>query len=146
MVADARIVLAPLMDDRQVPGRHPPPKAQLSAPQVASGPYLILSVAPLCWAGNIVLARGVAELIPPVAFAFWRWTLAFVADPALQPCGSSRGTAKELARRWKMLLLLRRAGHLELQHPALHRRPHHHGHQRRADPVHHAGRDRAAER
>jgi len=41
-------------------------------------PYLILSVAPLCWAGNIVLARGVAEIIPPVAFAFWRWTLAFI--------------------------------------------------------------------
>ncbi len=42
------------------------------------GPYLILSMAPLCWAGNVVLARGMADLIPPVAFAFWRWTLAFV--------------------------------------------------------------------
>lgn len=42
------------------------------------GPYLILGMAPLCWAGNVVLARGVADLIPPVAFAFWRWTLAFV--------------------------------------------------------------------
>jgi drug/metabolite transporter (DMT)-like permease len=41
------------------------------------GSYLILSLAPLCWAGNVVLARGVADLIPPVAFAFWRWTLAF---------------------------------------------------------------------
>jgi len=29
-------------------------------------PYLILSVAPLCWAGNIVLARGVADIIPPI--------------------------------------------------------------------------------
>ena len=41
-------------------------------------PYLILSVAPLCWASNIVLARGVADIIPPAAFAFWRWTLACV--------------------------------------------------------------------
>ena len=40
-------------------------------------PYLVLSLAPLCWAGNIVLARGVAEMIPPMAFAFWRWTFAF---------------------------------------------------------------------
>jgi len=39
--------------------------------------YLILPVAPLCWGGNIVLARGVADILPPVAFAFWRWTLAF---------------------------------------------------------------------
>jgi drug/metabolite transporter (DMT)-like permease len=39
--------------------------------------YLLLAVAPLCWAGNVVLARGVIHLIPPVGFAFWRWTLAF---------------------------------------------------------------------
>jgi drug/metabolite transporter (DMT)-like permease len=39
--------------------------------------FLLLPVAPLCWAGNIVLARGVADRIPPVSLAFWRWTLAF---------------------------------------------------------------------
>ncbi|HSM89039.1 MAG TPA: DMT family transporter [Desulfobacterales bacterium] len=68
-------------------------------------PYLILSVAPLCWAGNIVLARGVADLIPPVAFAFWRWTLAFVLilPFSLRPLAQDRN---EIARRWKMLLLL----------------------------------------
>jgi drug/metabolite transporter (DMT)-like permease len=68
-------------------------------------PYLILSVAPLCWAGNIVLARGVAELIPPVAFAFWRWTLAFalILPFTLRQLAQDRG---EIARRWKMLLLL----------------------------------------
>ena len=49
-----------------------------SKPATLLWPYLILSAAPLCWAGNIVLARGVADLLPPVAFAFWRWTLAFV--------------------------------------------------------------------
>ena len=68
-------------------------------------PYLILSVAPLCWAGNIVLARGVADLISPVAFAFWRWTLAFVLilPFSLRPLAQDRN---EIARRWKMLLLL----------------------------------------
>lgn len=40
--------------------------------------YLLLATAPLCWAGNIVLARGVVHMIPPVAFAFFRWTVAFL--------------------------------------------------------------------
>ena len=39
-------------------------------------PYLLLVLAPLCWAGNIVIARGVVDIIPPVALAFWRWTIA----------------------------------------------------------------------
>jgi drug/metabolite transporter (DMT)-like permease len=68
-------------------------------------PYLVLSVAPLCWAGNIVLARGMTELIPPVAFAFWRWTLAFavILPFTLRQLAHDRG---EIARRWKMLFLL----------------------------------------
>jgi drug/metabolite transporter (DMT)-like permease len=41
-------------------------------------PYLLTAMAPLCWGGNIVLARGVADIIPPVSFAFWRWTVAFI--------------------------------------------------------------------
>jgi drug/metabolite transporter (DMT)-like permease len=41
-------------------------------------PYILLMIAPLCWAGNIVLARGVAEIIPPVSLAFWRWAIAFI--------------------------------------------------------------------
>jgi drug/metabolite transporter (DMT)-like permease len=41
-------------------------------------PYLLLVIAPLCWAGNMVLARGVAEIIPPFSLAFWRWTIAFI--------------------------------------------------------------------
>ena len=71
----------------------------------ALAPYLILSIAPLCWAGNIVLARGVADILPPVAFAFWRWTLAFILilpftlRQLLQDWN-------EVTRRWKMLLLL----------------------------------------
>ena len=38
--------------------------------------YLLLILPPLFWAGNSVLARGVADLIPPLAMSFWRWTLA----------------------------------------------------------------------
>lgn len=39
--------------------------------------YLLLLLPPLFWAGNTVLARGVVDLIPPVAMSFWRWSLAF---------------------------------------------------------------------
>jgi drug/metabolite transporter (DMT)-like permease len=66
---------------------------------------VVLSAAPLCWAGNIVLARGVADIIPPVAFAFWRWTLAFalILPFTLRQLVQDRG---EIARRWRMLFLL----------------------------------------
>lgn len=39
-------------------------------------PYLLLTLATLFWAGNFVLARAMHEAIPPLAMAFWRWTLA----------------------------------------------------------------------
>lgn len=39
-------------------------------------PYLLLTIAPLLWAGNIVLARGISTVAPPVALSFWRWALA----------------------------------------------------------------------
>lgn len=68
-------------------------------------PYLVLALAPLCWAANIVLARGVAELIPPAAFAFWRWSLAalLVIPFARRHLAADR---EALARGWKRLLLL----------------------------------------
>ncbi|HSV93575.1 MAG TPA: DMT family transporter [Desulfobacterales bacterium] len=68
-------------------------------------PYLVLTLAPLCWAANIVLARGVAELIPPAAFAFWRWSLAalLVIPFARRHLAADR---EALARGWKRLLLL----------------------------------------
>ncbi len=40
--------------------------------------YLLLVLPPLFWAGNTVLARGVAQSIPPVTMSFWRWFLALL--------------------------------------------------------------------
>lgn len=40
-------------------------------------PYVLLSLASLLWAGNMVVGRGMRGDIPPVAMAFWRWTIAF---------------------------------------------------------------------
>ncbi len=81
------------------------PRKPSSSPAASLWPYLILSLAPLCWAGNIVLARGVADLIPPVAFAFWRWSLAFVLilPFTLRELAADR---RAIARGWKMLLIL----------------------------------------
>ncbi len=39
-------------------------------------PYLLMVLPALLWAGNAVLARGVADLIPPVTMSFWRWVIA----------------------------------------------------------------------
>lgn len=41
-------------------------------------PYLLLLLPPLFWGGNIVVARGVTGVVPPIALAFWRWSIAFL--------------------------------------------------------------------
>jgi drug/metabolite transporter (DMT)-like permease len=38
--------------------------------------YVLLTFTALFWAGNAIVARAARELIPPVALAFWRWTIA----------------------------------------------------------------------
>ncbi len=68
-------------------------------------PYLLTAVAPLCWGGNIVLARGMADIIPPVSFAFWRWTIAFVI---LLPFTWSRARQdwSRVLNSWKIMSVL----------------------------------------
>ncbi len=58
--------------------------------------YLLLILPPLFWAGNSVLARGVADLIPPVALSFWRWCLALLI---LLPL-----TRKQLIQDWPVIV------------------------------------------
>jgi drug/metabolite transporter (DMT)-like permease len=41
-------------------------------------PYILLSIAALCWAGNAIVGRLAAGHIPPVTLAFLRWWLAFL--------------------------------------------------------------------
>jgi len=38
--------------------------------------YLLLTLTPLFWAGNAIVGRALHTEVPPVTFAFWRWTLA----------------------------------------------------------------------
>jgi len=68
-------------------------------------PYLLLTVAPLCWAGNIVLARGVIEIIPPVGFAFWRWAIAFLILLPFTWHHAKRDWQAAI-KGWKILVLL----------------------------------------
>jgi drug/metabolite transporter (DMT)-like permease len=70
-----------------------------------SSPYLLLTLTSLFWAGNFVVARGVQGTVPPLALAFWRWTIALCillpfALPAL------RREHAAIARSWKILFLL----------------------------------------
>ncbi|WP_020675408.1 DMT family transporter [Geopsychrobacter electrodiphilus] len=37
------------------------------------GPYLLLILPPIFWAGNVVLARGLSQQIPPMSMSFLRW-------------------------------------------------------------------------
>ncbi len=46
--------------------------------RLLDAPYVLLTLVPLLWAGNIVLGRHVAGQVPPVALAWFRWTLAFL--------------------------------------------------------------------
>lgn len=66
---------------------------------------MLTALAPLCWGGNIVLARGVADIIPPVSFAFWRWTIAFII---LLPFTWSRARQDwpRVIKSWKIMSVL----------------------------------------
>ncbi|HUB49884.1 MAG TPA: EamA family transporter [Acetobacteraceae bacterium] len=71
--------------------------------------WTLLVLANLFWAGNIVLGRAVAGVVPPVALAYWRWTGAFIvaigfAWPYLKK------DLPTLLRHWRMMLLLSATG------------------------------------
>lgn len=69
----------------------------------------LLAAANLFWAGNIVLGRGLAGQVPPVALAYWRWTGAFcVAIGFAWPL--LRADLPVLLRHWKVMLLLSATG------------------------------------
>lgn len=70
-----------------------------------SSAYFLLLVPPLLWAGNVVLARGLADAIPPVAMSFWRWAGALLLLFPLALRQTSRDWPV-LRRSWPVLLLL----------------------------------------
>jgi drug/metabolite transporter (DMT)-like permease len=66
---------------------------------------LLLVLTNLFWAASMIVARAVHELVPPVALAFWRWTIALAlvlpfAWPHLQR------DLPVLLRNWALMLVL----------------------------------------
>jgi drug/metabolite transporter (DMT)-like permease len=52
--------------------------ASRPASQLVAHPYLLLTLTALFWSGNMVMGRGLRADVPPIALAFWRWTIAFL--------------------------------------------------------------------
>jgi drug/metabolite transporter (DMT)-like permease len=70
-----------------------------------SNPYLLLTLTALFWSGNMVLGRGIRADVPPLALAFWRWTIAFaLVLPLALPHLKSQWPL--LRRGWKPVLIL----------------------------------------
>lgn len=68
-------------------------------------PYLLLTLAPLFWAGNFVVARSIHEMVPPLSLAFWRWILAL--SIYLLIFGRALLNKRKLVRiHWKLLAVL----------------------------------------
>lgn len=66
-------------------------------------PYLLLTLAMLCWAGNWVVGRAIHEQVPPFTLNFWRWagSLLLILPVAWKPL---RGQWPLLLRHWKWVL------------------------------------------
>lgn len=67
--------------------------------------YVLLAFTALFWAGNAIVARAGRELVPPVALAFWRWTIAFAIILPFAWRHLQRD-APVIRTNWKMLLVL----------------------------------------
>ena len=92
----------------------PRPRPAVSSPAAGlirfwNAAWPVLALANLLWAGNIVLARGVAGMVPPVALAYWRWTGAFCISLPFA-WRHLRRDAPVLMRHWRMMLLLSATG------------------------------------
>jgi drug/metabolite transporter (DMT)-like permease len=96
---------------RVLSAKHEPTAVALRRPALDlwTSAWTLLALANLFWAGNIVLGRGVAGLVPPVALAYIRWTGAFLIG-----LGFARPHLKRdwpvLRRQWKLMLLLSATG------------------------------------
>ena len=80
-----------------------------SKPSLASrgfaNAYTLLVLTMLFWAGNSVVARGSHELVPPLALAWLRWTVAFfLVLPFAWP--HLKRDRKVIIANWRILLLL----------------------------------------
>src|SRR5258706_11480232 len=72
-------------------------------------PYLLLSLTSLFWSLNWVIGRAVVGRVPPVALAYWRWSLAvLIMLPLALP--QIRAHWPLIRRHWKITVLLAMVG------------------------------------
>lgn len=71
--------------------------------------WTLLALCNLFWAGNIVIGRAVAGVVPPVALAYWRWTGAFLVA-LIVAWPHVRRDLPVLLRHWRLMLLLSATG------------------------------------
>lgn len=64
-----------------------------------------LVVGTLAWAGNALVARASAGLLPPVGLSFWRWTTALILLLPFTAAGLWRHRSTLIAHRWQVLCL-----------------------------------------
>jgi drug/metabolite transporter (DMT)-like permease len=76
---------------------------------LANEPRLLMLLPGLFWAGNAIVARSTVGELPPIALAFWRWTLgAIIVLPFAWP--HLRRDSSVLWRHWPIMLVLSALG------------------------------------
>lgn len=76
---------------------------------LADAPYFLMLLPGLFWAGNAIVARSIAGEVPPIALAFWRWTVAAaLIAPLAWP--HLRRDMPVMLRSWPRMLLLATLG------------------------------------
>lgn len=78
---------------------------QAPASSEAAKAYLFLALAMLSWSGNIVVARALAGIVPPLGLSLMRWSIAFIV---VLPFAAAELVAKRaiVRRNWFILLVL----------------------------------------
>jgi drug/metabolite transporter (DMT)-like permease len=75
------------------------------APERAWLAYLMLTMTMLLWSGNLVIGRGLRDILSPVSLSFWRWSLtALLIVPFAWP--HVRRQWPIMLHHWRILLLL----------------------------------------
>jgi drug/metabolite transporter (DMT)-like permease len=92
---------------KDVEGKSAPLARMMRA--LGNEPRLLMLLPGLFWAGNAIVARSVAGEVPPIALAFWRWTVGALLILPLAAPRLGRDIPLML-KSWPLMLLLSALG------------------------------------